>query len=445
MVLCLLLTTLTAGRAAAAAEPIQLRVAAGLDGVTKPGRWTPVRIDITSASFSGRAVLIVEWGAASIRRQVEIVAGVPQHYEVHLQTMAVGAAALVRIVANEQELASVTAPIRTLRADERFTVCEAPTEAGATGECTARPPVAALPRSLRGYDAADRVVITDTDTLTVEQRTALARWRAFKALDETGSLSATDRPRSVMPALARKPKTSEAMRIGIGLYVLALLGGGLAVASGGFRATAALAMIAVIVGTGTAAALAAGRSGWPSSIVVHQASLVQQLAGASGSIVTMHGAIEFPANGHFAVQALVNDGAFAATDGWPLQALDESGYPGLAGTFGLGQRQPLTMFAVIDFAPLAVVRRGTTIVITNTSSDDLSECRVATDALVGTDGLLAAGASTSVELPDPVIGPVIACALAAPPVSFSAGTRDVRTTGRTLVAAYLPPTDETPR
>ena len=438
-VLCLLLTALTAGRVPAPTAPLELRVSAGLDGVTKPGRWTPVRIALTAPPLSGRALLIVEWGAASIHRHLEIVAGASQQYELYLQTMEVGAAVTARLVADGEELGTATAPIRTLRADEPFTVCVLANDIATNGECTVRPAAATLPRSLRGYDAADRVIVPEADDagLTGEQRSALARWHMLKALDDSGSLSATDRPRSIMPALSRKAKTGTPLRIGIGLYVCALLGTGLAVAARRLRAPAALAAVVLVVVAGSGAAIAAGRNGWPSSIVIHHATLVQQLGAAHASIVTMQGAVEFPANDRAAVHALVSDGAFGAADGWPRQTLDESGHPRISGTYGLGQRQPFMLSAVADFAPLLVVRRGAAVVVTNTSADDLSECRFANDAPAAADGVLRAGASVSVDLADPLIGPVITCTLPTPPVGFSADPREIRTNGRTVLVAYL--------
>jgi hypothetical protein len=441
-VLCLLLIPLAISGHAAPAASLEVRVTAGLDGVTKPGRWTPIRVDISSTA-SRRADLLVEWGAASLRRSLEIAAGATQRHEVYLQTMAVGATVAVRVVAGAEELGAATAALRTLRADEPFTVCVVPSDGGVSGACTARPAAATLPRSLRGYDAADRVVIDgDHGALSTEQRSALTRWRALKALDDEGSLSATDRPRSIMPALASKGKTGGGLRAGIVLYVLALFGTGLAAAALRLRAPAALAAIALVVIAGATATVAVGRSGWPSAVLLHHATLVQQLPGERGSIVTMQGALEFPANGHAAVHALVNDAAFAGVDHWRHQSLDESGYPGIAGTFGLGQRQPFTLFAVHDFAPILVARRGTAVVVSNLSEENLSNCRFANGALAGAEGILPAGGSVSAELEEPVVGPVVTCALASLPVPFTAGARDVRPVGRTILAAYLPATGE---
>lgn len=427
---------------AAAATPVAIKAEAGLDGLTKPGRWTPVRILIRSAAAPVQGDLFVEWGATSLRRPVQLAAGATQQFEIYLQTMEVAAAVSIRLVSGGQELAAATPALRTLRPDEPFTVCLD----GATapdGACTARPAPEALPRSLRGYDAADRV-LGDAGAghpLSAEQRVALARWRALRALDDNGSIAATDRPRSIMPALDRKSRTGDETRVGLVLYVLALLGAAV-VASTRLSATpATLAVIAMLAAAGSAAAVAAGRVGPRSAVIIHHATLVQQLAGASGSIVTMRGAVEYPAFDSFVIQALLSDGAFEGVrqGGREQGTLDENGYPVIAGTFGLGARQPFTLHGVTDFQPLVIVQQDRVAHVTNAGREDMTDCSLAGGRAVGGNGVLKAGATAVADLVDPTAGPLITCSLPDTPVAFAGGRHQVRTAGRVTLAAYLTP------
>lgn len=428
---------------AAAAQGLTLKAEAGLGGVAKPGRWTPVRIVLQSAADSVSGDLVVEWGGASLRRPVAIAAGATQQFEIYLQTMDVGESVSVRLFSGGLAAASATAPVRTLRADESFTACVTGSR-GVEQPCAATPAPGTLPRSPRGYDAVDHVVWEGGDeaALTSEQRGALAQWRALRSLEDSGHLSATDRPRSIMPALARKNRSGTHLRAGMGLYVVALLGAGLLAASLRFRAPVALATIAALIAAGTAAALAAGRTPSQSAIVIHHATLVQQLPGVSGSVVTMHGALEFPAFDSFAVHALLADAAFEGTPAPRVQsnpALDESGYPVISGTFGLGDRQPFTLYGISDVQPLSVVRHGTAVRVANRSQEDLADCRFSGGAVVNGDGRLRPGETASADVPGAGVGPVITCSMAEPPVTFTAAGRRVRTAGSAALAAYLVP------
>lgn len=444
-----LLTLIFLGPPAAAAPGVTLKADAGLAGVTKPGRWTPIRVLVQSAASGLRGDLIVTWGSASLRRPIEIAAGATQQFEFYLQTMEVGSAVAVRLVSGGEEMAVATAPIRTLRADEAFAVCVAAYGA-AQADCAAAPAAADLPRSPRGYDAADRVILDGGEAaLTSAQRGALAQWRALRALEDSGSLAATDRPRSIMPALARKNRTGPPLRGGMALYVALLFGAAVLSSSRRFHAPVALGAIAAIVLGATAAALSAGQSGPRSAVIVHHATLVQQLPGAGGSIVTMQGALEYPAFDTFDVHALIGDAAFDAgvRSGVPSSAaLDENGYPVIRGTFGLGDRLSFTLYGVSDAEPLSVVRQGAAVRVSNRSTDDLTGCRFGDGTAVNGDGLLRAGETAlSADLPASSIGPAITCAMAAPPVPFTEARRPVRTAGRATLAAYLTPSGEAGR
>jgi hypothetical protein len=435
---------LAAGGAPPGATGIELQVEAGLGGLAKPGRWIPARITIRSGASALDGELIVEWGAASVHRPVQLAAASQQSFELYLQTMQVGSAVRARLASAGADITSATVPVRTLRADEPFVLCLGPSS---LERCTAMHPPDALPRSVRGFDAADEVLWTGGDESTLEpaQRQALDRWRVLRALDDNGSLGATDRPRSILPALSQKSRTGALVTNGVAAYMLLLLGAGLVLCARRARPAMALTAIAALIAAGSAGALAAGRVGPGSGVVIHHATLVQQLAGAGGSILTMQGAMEFPAAQTFVVRALLGDSAFDGVrrpDGGESQVMDANGFPLISGRFGMGARQPFTLQGTTDYHPLAVVRRGSVIHVTNTSPRDLDEC-VFGDRTVPADGVLRAGTTVSVTLAGSPVGPVITCASTMSPVDFDAGRRGVTTTGRTFVAAYLAPVEPT--
>ena len=432
---------LTAGAAPLAASGISVSADAGLGGLAKPGRWMPVRVVLRSDASALAGTLVVEWGSASLRRPVQIAAGATQTFELYLQTMEVGAAVSVRLEANGAEIASATAPVRTLRVDEPFVLCVGPAPASA---CTAAQQVSMLPRSMRGYDAADRVEWSgdDESMLRAEQQLALRRWRALRALDESGSLGATDRPRSVLPTVSRLSRTGRDVQAGIWAYLLALVGTGVLLARRRARLPVTLAALAAVTLGGSVTAMAVGAFGPGAAVVVHHATLVQQLAGARGSLVTVQGAAVYPALDNFAVHAVLDDASFETVTRSGEKAIrehDENGYPVMKGRFGLGDRRSFTLSGLSDYQPLTLKRRGSTFEVTNRSQADLSDCRFGDGTVAPNDGVLRAGAAVSVVLEDPIIGPVISCETLLAPVSFTAPPRDVRSTGRTMVAAYALP------
>lgn len=432
---------LTASDAPLAASGIALSADAGLGGLAKPGRWMPVRVVLRSDAAALPGTLVVEWGSAVLRRPVQIAAGATQTFELYLQTMEVGASVSVRLEADGAEIASATVPVRTLRVDEPFVLCVGPATAGA---CTATQQVSMLPRSMRGFDAADRVEWSggDETMLRAEQQLALARWRALRALDESGSLGATDRPRSILPAVSRLSRTGRDVQAGTWAYLLALVGSGVLLGRRRARLPVTLGALAAVTLGGSAAAMAVGAFGPGAAVVVHHATLVQQLAGARGSLVTVQGAAVYPALDDFAVHAVLDDASLETVTRRGEKAMrehDENGYPVMKGRFGLGDRRSFTLSGVSDYQPLALERRGPAFEVINRSQADLTDCRFGDGTIAPDDGLLRAGGTVSIVLEDPIIGPVITCESPLVPVAFTEPHREVRSTGRTMVAAYARP------
>lgn len=446
--------TMMASSAIAAPAPdggVTLKAGAGIGGVSKPGRWTPVRVSATAGAESIEGDLTIDWGAASLRRPIVLAAGSSKQFEFYLQTMEVGGSVSAKLAANGRDLAAVAAEIRSLRADEPFTLCVTVRGGGGTdnaAECTTTATLETLPRSPRGYDAADRLVwLSGDDTLlTPEQRTGLRRWRALRALEDHGDLAAAQRPRSVMPSLARQNRTGLSLRMWMTAYLAALLVASYFVANRRARALIGYTTIGLLVALGTSAALASGRRP-DAAVVVHHATLVHQLADGSGSIIDMRGAAAYPAFDLFEVRAVLADAAFeseARASARAQQIIDADGYPVIVGTFGLGGRQAFSFYGISDFRPLTVTRADRVTRVANVSNDDLHECRFPDAAADRAPATLAAGATMEAELPADIVGPVITCVMAQPPVAFAETRRSVVTKGRAVIAAYLPPPGNEP-
>lgn len=431
---------------------VTLKAGAGIGGVSKPGRWTPVRVSATAGAESIDGDITIEWGAASLRRPIVLAPGSSKQFEFYLQTMEVGGSVSAKLVANGRDLAAAAAEIRALRANEPFTLCVTVPGGGGTasaGECTTTTTLETLPRSPRGYDAADRLVWLSGDEtlLTPEQRTGLRRWRALRALEDHGDLAAAQRPRSIMPSLSRQNRTGLSLRIWMTAYLTALLGVSYIVAARRARALIGYTTVGLLVALGTSAALASGRRGSDASVVVHHATLVHQLADGSGSIIEMRGAAAYPAFDFFEVRAVLADAAFeseARASARTQQIIDAEGYPVIVGTFGLGGRQAFSLYGISDFRPLTVTRADSVTRVANVSSQDLHECRFPDAAADRAPATLAAGAMMEAELPADIVGPVITCLMAQPPVAFAETRRSVVTKGRAVIAAYLPPAGNEP-
>ena len=80
----LLLLTAPAARAAAADQTVTLKAGAGLGGLCRPGRWTPVRVDVDARGSSVSDVvatreIVVEWGDARVRRTISLAFSTSTH------------------------------------------------------------------------------------------------------------------------------------------------------------------------------------------------------------------------------------------------------------------------------------------------------------------------------------------------------------------------------
>jgi hypothetical protein len=429
---------------AAGAEAAALTATAGLGGATRPGRWTPVLVSVTSSEPRLVCALVVTWGDAVVRRRLHLETPGVRQLELYLRTSNVTDRVQVRLEGDAA--AAIDVPIRIVRDDERFQLCAADdgAAAGATVGCTAGIAAAALPASTRGYEAVDQVSWPlGRGRLRPEQAAALRQFEALKRLDRSGDLSLAPQPARPTVGRGLPTSTSRAALAGAALYAVML---GL-VARGCTRRARPAAWAAIATGAAVAAASAAaltiGRLGPARAVIVHHESVLQQVPGSGAALLSMRAVAEFPARGAAALRLPVADGVIelSVPRGRAVEELDADGFPSLEGTFGLGARRAFGVEAVVPRAVLSVDDRGEAVRITNRSSHALDGCQLASGLRGTAPDVLPPGgvieAVRSIDAPSETLGPAVLCRTAQPAVALTEAHRPVIMQGTTVIAAYL--------
>jgi hypothetical protein len=439
-IVLLLACCLAAASGASAREAVTLAADAGLGGIAKPGRWTPVRVTIESASETVAGDLVVDWGSARVRRAVNLTAPSRWQVELYIRAADVREIIRVRLVSNGRDLAAADVPIRIARPDEPVTLClgSAPGPAGPT--CTVTVAPAALPHSWRGYDAANQVVWPDGDpsALAVDQRDALDAWRAIRPIDDAGNLT--------WPPRAPEP-TGTPQRAGaavLGAYAIALVGAGLVVRKRSGRVRARYGVMLGLVVAGSAITMATGRFGPASVIIVSHTTVVEEFAGTAKTLVSLRGLAEFPMFDAFALRSTISD---AAIDRQPPsrllveQQFDEAGFPLLSGVFGLGARQAFSLTGMADLVLLRAARQGGTIRVSNASAFELGDCEVSSATAVSAEaiGTLHPGDHVDVIRPGDADDPQVSCTAPSSLITFADARHAVQSLGTVRLIFHLAP------
>jgi hypothetical protein len=433
---------------AAASDRVGLRADAGLGGAARPGRWTPVRVQIDSKDRDLSGEVVVEWGDARVHRAIDVPAASRTAFELYVRTADVRGSLTVRVVEHEANgatrakdamLASVELPIRIIADEEALTVCAGsgaePPVAGAA-PCTTSMAPEALPRSLRGYVAADAVRLLPgaEARLTPAQRTALVRWRAYHELQTHDFVAQA--PRAPLGA-ATLDGAGRPAALAAGTALTLLLGAAWIWTRG--RASAARSYLALAGATvlGVVAATAAGRFGPGSQIEVRHSTTVEQVG--NGALVSMRGTIAYPAFGGYAMRVLGLDGEVTPRRGAPGEVwLDSSGAPIRRGTFGRGAREEIDVDGTVDYAPFEVRVEGNVVRVRNGSDTTLTDCSFPEGFSARRAGALAPGTSISAEALSPSDMPFFSCALTQPPLTFAEARFPVRVEGVAIVSVRLP-------
>jgi hypothetical protein len=365
--------------------------------------------------------------------------GSPSHkqFEIDIRTNDARDRIAVRLLAGGVEVAHTDVPVRLTRVDEDVTLCVTAddTSAAIPGDCTCIVPQRQLPHSWRGYDAATtwRSIESAQAPLPADRLNDLRKSDAVHALESTDT-SAVALP---APPPADGPFDSSPSRTLAG-YVGVLILGGALVRRLARRPWPFYATLVCLIGGGTAAALAVGRFGPGSSIVVRHATVVQQFAGARYATVLMRGTIEYPSGGEFEITPVTTDAGFDALTGEDADSrIDENGYSLMTGSFGLGARQSFVAQSVIDSRPVEMASSPTNIHILNTSASDLTDCTFLSGFSKRAIGRLAPDASVDVPSTGEDEG-LLACQLPAVPLTLSEPSHRVEAIGPSTLLVRIP-------
>jgi hypothetical protein len=424
---------------AAASTDVTLTATAAAGGVVKAGRWTPLIVTIDSKEDTFEGDLVIAWGDTRLRRQLAFASRGRRELDLYLRTSSPENTIQVRLLSQGVEVRRTDVPVIIFAQSDPVTLCVMAADgAGGDHACTATVQASLLPRSMRGYESVDRLVWPAAAVrLSAEQQVALTRWQSIRPLELSGDLALAPLPSS--PTAARGlPRASSTFIAAISTAFVVCLAG---TAMLGRRRRIPVgrvwgAAVAAIVFWSLAAS-AVGSWG-PRSVEVRHASLLQQLPGSSGSILTIKGLATFPGFDRYALQFHVPDASVEPTagDAGDEAVIDESGAPVINGTFGLGARQSFVGEAVVDLELVEVSYQAPAWTISNRSQFELTRCRFSEGFSRIEIGTLPPGASVTAAEVAEGIGPAFTCFVEDPLVSVTAGERDVKLVGTTRLAVY---------
>jgi hypothetical protein len=414
-----------------AADGLRLTATVGLDGIGRPGRWMPVRVTIDNQANDIDGELVVQWGHASTTHAIALPAPARRQFDLYVRTDDVRDEVVMRLRANGHDLARVDAPVRVVGVEAVVTACigrPRPAAAPATA-CDATLDTDSLPRSWRGYDAADRVDLgADAAAAAPDQRRALALWRAIRRADDEGGVT----PAAGLPSPAATPASH--VRGTLTVYVVVLIRAGFFCHTRRSRVRWLAPVFAAIIVTGSAAADAIGRH---SPVVVHHATVTEQFEGVPDALVSVRAIAEYPADGEFAVRVSSADAAIdaAAPDEAGDQRVDVNGHPVLLRSAGLGTTTGFTVEASNAFQPFEIARVAQAAVVTNASTSTLTGCEFPAGFAVPANGALAPGQSIRAEQVQP--DSVIVCRFQGTALQFAEPSHAVAADGATTVVYHL--------
>ena len=469
------LATLAEARQHEGGQGVAIRASAGIGGIVKADRWMPVMIGIDSSLESFTGDILVTWGDARLRRAIALPSPGTRQLELYVRTAEPDGVVRVRLVSGGRETQSIDVPVSIVPPSEPVALCigtDVPsTQASglsqleeyyprvrpdrefpaATSErpvvirerrstrCTARTTTAELPRSVRGYDAVDRIAwqADAHGQASDEQREAVRRREVVHALDVSGDAGLVPRPARPERRRGLPPSVAAAAASIVIVYLASFLGAGLTLARRRTRLHMLWLTAGAVVVIATTVAHSSSRLG--GEIVVHHASLLEQIPGTDASRLSMRALAEYPAQGAYTLRLPVSDGtiepapsALARSE----QVVDDSGHPAVTGVFGLASRQAFAAEAVLEMQPLAVSTHGDEWTVTNRSTVLLERCRFA-DGFSSTDvASMQPGIRITARRIGDVIGPAFTCETASPLVEMQSSSRAVDMRGITTVAVF---------
>jgi len=426
------LAVLAACRAYAGAEAVRMSATAGLGGIAKAGRWAPVRVLLDARDLDITGEIVVEWGAARVKRDVAVAAPSRRSYELYIQSGDVRDEMGVTLISSAGERHRVQVPIRLASIDEPVTVCIDDEVGGRAAGCSVTLASDALPRSWRGYDVADLVVWSGRPgrDLADDQKRALDLWQAMRAADVDPTALT---PLSALPTRAWPPRP---LVRDVVLYLVAI---GIVITSLRYRRARSSWPYSVVVAVAAIGSVAVVASGRHAAMAVQYVGVVEQFGRTTDGVATIRAIGESPSAG---LVALHTTGVDAALENSPSsgRALEESvdadGNASLRGHLGLGASFAFTVEAAGRIGPFSVGTTSGTLRVTNIGDRPLYGCefppgfdRDQREILPG----------KWVETAHRVEGddPIVTCRSAAPPVTLADANHPVVMDGETVAVVHL--------
>ena len=418
--------------AMAATGGITLAADAGLDGVTRPGRFTRVRIAIENSGTDVAGNLVVVAGSERIARVLNLPAPSRKRFELYIRVPSADVDRIhVALVADGREVGEADAVIRFAPEESPFVLCVGSMSVS-DPRCTSTLDATALPDSWRGYDAVDEWTPSPValSSLTDTQRVAVNRWTLRHANDMSAGLAAEpDRPAQGLSQT----------RILIAAYAATFL---LIVAAAQILARRSLSIYAAvvsIVAVGSAAAMAQGRIGAGASIALTDSTVVRASEVTNDTLISTRGVARFPAFGSFDLSPAFADGIVTMRQTPAGATFGEDGESALSGVFGKGQRVEFDLEGFSALPTVNVMRSADTIRIVNAASGDLTDCELPSGVSPRRVALLRAGDTLGIQGSPDSEDTALACRFQVAPSTIRSRRHHVQHQGRAMLVYRLGP------
>jgi hypothetical protein len=419
----LLSSLLVAGPAAA--DGVSIRVAAGLDGAARAGRWMPVRVTLENQGAAASGDLVVRLGDARAVRAIDLPSPSRKTFDLYLRVPP----AAEPIVVAQFGGATARQPIRLAADDGPFRLCVG-TDPG-NGPCAATIETASLPRSWRAYDAADEVFGLSATGLDGEQRTAFERWRAGRHWANSTNMAPPVTAPSASGARTRAPQILTA-------YVALLALAAIVAPMLRVRRTAVV-LLGVLTVAASAAVFADGRVGAAAAIGVDDAIVLRSGVGFAGTSLVSRGTATFPSAAAHTLRAAFPDGWIEARDAGALRReFDADGRLVVGGGFARSQRLVFEIEGFLDAPTLSAEWRGTALVLANVSPFDLTGCALPEGYAPRQVARFTRGSRIEVS-PAEAADPVLTCRVAGVPETVTSGAAAMRHNGEATLVFDLRP------
>lgn len=417
---------------------VQLKGWAGIGGVAKANRWTPliVGLDIPQPF---RGSLRVTWGDLRVTRELAVPAAGRHLIEIALRTSNPEANVRLQLVGDGIMPVSLDVPVRILDQNEPVTLCVTADGTSGDAACSATTTVDLLPRSLRGYESIDAIVWGSTGVRpAAEQQKAIDAWQALRVLETSGNLGLV--PKAARPAARRGIPAPASLLIAVAavVYAAVLTTAGVGLGFRRWKLLPVLAALSVVVAAGSGVVMAIGRVGPGNSVRLEHSSLLEQIPGSHVALLTVEALATYPAYADTSLELPLADATieWSTASGRGEQFLNEHGTPAVRGVHALAERRAFEVEGVLEVQPLVAVMNGRRWTISNHSDLELFDCRFGSGFSTVDGGELLPGTQVTAEQVGDIIGPAFTCTTDMPLVAPSDGNRRVDVEGPTVIALY---------